>query len=117
MSPRSGSCRWPGRVQGEHAAHPLMCSLNPVPQRREARRQEQANNPFYIKSSPSPQKVRLDSLSWRNGPQGPICSPSLGHVRLSSCPGAGTQGAPSSNKWGASSAWSRSGSFALAGSK
>ena len=40
-----------------------MCSLNPVPQRREARRQEQANNPFYIKSSPSPQKVMLDSLS------------------------------------------------------
>uniref|UniRef100_A0A452SR88 AP-3 complex subunit delta n=1 Tax=Ursus americanus TaxID=9643 RepID=A0A452SR88_URSAM len=28
--------------------------------RREARKQEQANNPFYIKSSPSPQKVRLD---------------------------------------------------------
>lgn len=26
--------------------------------RREARKQEQANNPFYIKSSPSPQKVR-----------------------------------------------------------
>lgn len=26
-------------------------------QRREARKQEQANNPFYIKSSPSSQKV------------------------------------------------------------
>uniref|UniRef100_A0A803V8M3 Adaptor related protein complex 3 subunit delta 1 n=1 Tax=Ficedula albicollis TaxID=59894 RepID=A0A803V8M3_FICAL len=28
--------------------------------RREARKQEQANNPFYIKSSPSPQKVSLN---------------------------------------------------------
>lgn len=55
-------------MQGEYSAHPLISSLDPIPQRREARRQEQANNPFYIKSSPSPQKVRLDSLSWRNGP-------------------------------------------------
>lgn len=30
-------------------------------QRREARKQEQANNPFYIKSSPSPQKVGVSS--------------------------------------------------------
>lgn len=28
-------------------------------QRREARKQEQANNPFYIKASPSSQKVCL----------------------------------------------------------
>jgi hypothetical protein len=32
-------------------------------QRREARKQEQANNPFYIKSSPSPQKVRCSCIS------------------------------------------------------
>lgn len=30
-------------------------------QRREARKQEQANNPFYIKASPSSQKVCLPS--------------------------------------------------------
>lgn len=29
----------------------------PLFQRREARKQEQANNPFYIKASPSSQKV------------------------------------------------------------
>uniref|UniRef100_A0A452TKZ5 AP-3 complex subunit delta-1 n=1 Tax=Ursus maritimus TaxID=29073 RepID=A0A452TKZ5_URSMA len=32
----------------------------PGPGRREARKQEQANNPFYIKSSPSPQKRYQD---------------------------------------------------------
>lgn len=33
------------------------CFLFTTFQRREARKQEQANNPFYIKASPSSQKV------------------------------------------------------------
>lgn len=33
------------------------CCLFLLFQRREARKQEQANNPFYIKASPSSQKV------------------------------------------------------------
>uniref|UniRef100_A0A5G2QX26 Adaptor related protein complex 3 subunit delta 1 n=1 Tax=Sus scrofa TaxID=9823 RepID=A0A5G2QX26_PIG len=36
--------------------------------RREARKQEQANNPFYIKSSPSPQKVRHGGRGLGPGP-------------------------------------------------
>ncbi|EHH59040.1 hypothetical protein EGM_09040, partial [Macaca fascicularis] len=41
----------------EQANNPFYIKSSPSPQkRREARKQEQANNPFYIKSSPSPQK-------------------------------------------------------------
>lgn len=44
--PHANTC---GAVTGSRGSCPQ--------QRREARKQEQANNPFYIKSSPSPQKV------------------------------------------------------------
>ncbi|NXK49106.1 AP3D1 protein, partial [Chauna torquata] len=38
-----------------------LCSWTSAASRREARKQEQANNPFYIKSSPSPQKRYQDT--------------------------------------------------------
>eukprot|EP00069_Balaena_mysticetus_P015886 bmy_22602T0 len=57
--------------------------------RREARKQEQANNPFYIKSSPSPQKVRPACSSLRHAPTGPVRSLSTAHAGLSAGPQAG----------------------------
>ncbi|MGH0162849.1 UNVERIFIED_CONTAM: hypothetical protein FKN15_043758 [Acipenser sinensis] len=46
----------------EQASNPFYIKSSPSPQkRREVRKQEQASNPFYIKSSPSPQKLGCGS--------------------------------------------------------